>query len=79
MGKGRDAMTEKEAKGDAMQQLDRAVRAALSEIPGFMASPVSGTSRVKPQLSAVAMIGMQDAFLQYVTAIGAEMLDERVN
>ena len=64
-------------ESEAMQQLSRAVRAALSEIPGFTASPVTGTPGVKPKLSATAMLGMQDAFLEYVTAIGVEMLDER--
>lgn len=64
-------------KCEAMQQLNRAVRAALSEIPGFTASLVNGTPGVKPELSADAMLGMQDAFLEYVTAIGVEMLEER--
>ena len=64
-------------ESEAMQQLSRAVRTALSEIPGFTEALVSGTPRVKPELSADAMLGMQDAFLQYVTAIGVEMLDER--
>ena len=72
-----DCRAPTEGENEAMQQLSRAVRAALSEIPGFTALPVSGTPRVKPELSPAAMLGMQDTFLQYVTAIGAEMLDER--
>ena len=62
---------------DATQQLNRTIRAALSEIPGFTASLVIRKPREDPKLSADAMLGMQDAFLEYVTVIGAEMIDER--
>ena len=51
------ALADSANRDGAMQQLSRAVRAALSEIPGFTEPLVSGTPRAKPELSADAMLG----------------------